>query len=178
MMPIFTACQKFAPCCGESWLRYIEWSKFHHLRELVSTDSILCPSLIDTLMDEDWEYNIHEDNRTHLFRDYHYLKRRIDYDAAKHNLLAIAECATKAFEPIQGFSFCGYDILDSDDSISVLTNCGGFPSIFATDDLNPLGLISELDRVSKIAATIRDTHADDHHCADCRVWGIARYDNT
>ncbi len=176
-MPMFTVCRKFDPRCGESWSRYIEWSGFHHLRELVSADSILCPSCVDQLKDEDWEFNIHADNRLHFFRDYEYLKRRIAYDASLHNLLAIFERPARAPEPIEGFTFCGYDILDSDDSISVLTNCGAFPSIYTADDLNPYGLITELDRVTKIAEAIRDTNADDHHCYDCRVWGIARYAN-
>ena len=177
MTPMFAACRKFDLRCGESWSRYIEWSGFRHINELVSTDSMLCPSLIDTLIEADWEFNIHADNRVYFFHDYEYLKRRISYDASRHNLLAITERPTQAPHPIDGFAFCGYDILDSDDSISVLTNCGAFPSIYTADDLNQFGLITDLGRVTKIAETIRDTNAEDHHCCDCRVWGIARYAN-
>jgi hypothetical protein len=175
MTPMFTACRKFGPQFRESWSRYIEWSGFRHINELVSTDSILCPSLIDSLIDADWEFNIHEDNRVFFFRDYEYLKRRINYDSSRQNLLAISERPAFAPEPIEGFAFCGYDILDSDGSISVLTNCGAFPSIYTADDLNQFGLITDLDRVTQIAELIRDTNASDHHCCDCRVLGIARY---
>ncbi len=175
MMPIFTARRKFDPRCGDYWLGYIEWSGFHHIKELVSTDSILSPSMIEALIDADWEFNVHTDNLVYFFHDFEYLKRRIVYDSSRHNLLAIFERPTQAPAQIEGFTFCGYDILDSADSISVLTNCGRFPLIYTPDDLNPLGLISDLGRVTEIAEAIRKTKADDHHCRDCRVWGIARY---
>ena len=177
MTPMFAACRKFDPRCGDSWWRYIEWSGFRHIEELVSTDSMLCPSLIEALVEADWEFNIHADNRVYFFHNYDYLKRRISYDASRHNLLAITERPTQTPDPIPGFTFCGYDILDSDDSISVLTNCGAFPSIYTADDLNCFGLIADLDRVTKFAETIRETNSDDHHCCDCRVWAIARYSN-
>jgi hypothetical protein len=53
MSPIFVACQKFDSSCGDAWSSYIDWSSFGHLQEVVSTDIMLCPSLIDTLIDED-----------------------------------------------------------------------------------------------------------------------------
>lgn len=175
MIPVFVACHKFNPSCGDSWSRYIEWSGFGHIQEIVSTDIMLCPSLIDTLIDEDWNFNIHADNRTHFFHDYEYLKRRIGYDASRHNILALIERPTHVSMSIDGFEFCGYDILDSGNSYSVLVNCGGFPSIYTADDLNQLGLVDDLDRVTKIAETIRDQYPDDDHCSDCYVVGISRY---
>ena len=171
MPPMFTVCRKFDSQCGDSWSRYIEWSGFHHIDELVSTDSILCPSLVD----EDWKFNIPADNLVYFFRDYEYLKQRVSYDPARHNLLAVTVRPAQPPDIIHGFEFCGYDIMDSHDSISVLTNCGAFPSIYSADDLNRFGLVTDLERVTKIAEAIRAANADDPHCRDCRVWGIARY---
>lgn len=173
-MPIFAAYQRFDPQCGDSWASYIEWSGLHHVREIISTDPMLCPSLIDTLIDDDWNFNIHADNRCYFFSDADYLKRRIKYDSSRHNILALSEQPTQIPEMINGFEFCGYDILDSFDSISVLLNCGGFPTIFATDDHNEFGLVDDLDHATKIAKTIRETNSEEPHCKDCRVWGIAR----
>ncbi|MEP0920016.1 hypothetical protein NC981_24745 [Leptolyngbya sp. DQ-M1] len=136
---------------------------------------MLCPSLISTLVDEDWNFNIHADNRLHCFHNYEYLKRRIRYDASRHNILALTERPTHVPAAIDDFAFCGYDILDSDDAISVLVNCGMFPSIYTAADLNQFGLVDDLDRVTNIAETIRDTYPDDHHCRNCHVFGIARY---
>ena len=177
MPPMFTACQKFDSQFGDSWSRYIEWSGFHHIDELVSTDSILCPSLIDNLVDVDWKFNIPADNLVYFFRDYEYLKQRVSYDPARHNLLAVTVRPAQTPGVIDGFEFCGYDILDSHDSISVLTNCGAFPSIYTAGDLNRFGLVTDLGRVTQIAEKIREANPDDHHCCDCRVWGIARYMN-
>ena len=175
MTPIFLACQKFDPSCGDSWSSYIEWSGLYHIQEVVSIDKILCPSLIDTLVDEDWDFNIHADNRLHCFHNYEYLKRRIRYDSSRHNILAVTERPNHVPTPIDGFALCGYDIVDSDHSISVLLNCRIFPPIYTAADLNQLGLVDDLDRITKIAETIRDTHPDDHHCCNCQVLGIARY---
>ncbi|MEO8893026.1 MAG: hypothetical protein ABI417_16175 [Coleofasciculaceae cyanobacterium] len=41
--------------------------------------------------------------------------------------------------------------------------------------MNQLGLVDDLERITKIAKTIRDAYPDDDHCGDCRVVGIARY---
>jgi hypothetical protein len=177
MISVFVACQKFEPSCGDSWSSYIEWSGLRHIEEIVSSDIILCPSLIDTLMDEDWNFNVHADNRLHFFYDYEYLKRRIGYDSSRHNILSLTEHPTRILPPIDGFTFCGYDILDSDNLISLLLNCCTAPSLCAAHDLNQLGLIDDLDRATKIAETTRDKYPDDHHCRDCHVFGIARYDS-
>lgn len=174
MIPVFAACQKYDPSWGDSWKKYIEWSGFHHIQEIVSTDSMLCHSLIETLIDEDWNFNVHADNRVHFFHDLDYLKRRIGTALTRANLLALFEEPTQEVEPLDGFTFCGYDILDSYDDISVLVNCGSFPTIYTPDDLNQYGLVSDLNRVRAIAQAIRDAHPEEPHCCECRVWGIAR----
>ncbi len=121
MSPIFVACQKFDLSCGDAWSSYIEWSGFRHLQEVISSDLILCPALIDSIIDEDWNFNIHANNRLHCFHDYKYLKRRIGYDSSRHNILALTEQPTHTPPPIDGFTFCGYDILDSDSTIGSLS---------------------------------------------------------
>jgi hypothetical protein len=175
MATIFAACKKFDPHCGNRWSDYLDWSGFHHLQELVSIDTILCPSLIEELIDEDWNFNIHADFRTDFFHDHEYLRRRVNYDSSRHNILALTEHPTHTPVLPDGFSHCGYDILDEWISNSVLTNCGEFSSIYTADDLNHFGLVDDLSRVKRIAKTIRKAHPNDDHCCDCRVWGIARY---
>lgn len=181
MIPIFAACQKFDSQRGDAWTHYVEWSGYAHLSEVVSIDTILCPSLIDALIDEDWNFNIHADYRFHFFHDYEYLKRRIVYDAARHNLLALIETPDSQVSVSDiwpnAFSFGGYDILDADNSISLLLNSGAFPSIFAPGDLNRLGLLDHFDRAVEIARGLRQLFPDDPHCGDGRIWAIARYTN-
>jgi hypothetical protein len=83
-LQMFAAHNRFDSSCGESWTRYIEWSGFRHISELVSTDTMLCPSVIDELIEADWAYNIHADFKTYMFHDFTYLKRRIQYDPKRH----------------------------------------------------------------------------------------------
>lgn len=172
---MFAAHYRFDSSCGDVWNDYVQWSGFHHIAELVSTDGMLCSPVITELANEDWEFNIHADFRTFLFHDLDYLKRRIDYDPHRHNLLQISERPAAPTLPPAGFELCGYDILDSDDSVSVLTNCGGFPAIFAPNEVNRCGLLDDLARADAIARSIREAEPDDHHCCDCRVWSLCRY---
>ncbi len=172
---IFMVNHRFDARSGDAWGRYVAWSGHRHLREVVTTDPMLCAPLIETLTAEDWAHNIHQDYRTHFFGDFSYLLGRAGFDAAHHNLLAVIEEPRRCPALPPGFEFCGYDVIDSDDAISVLLNCGGFPAIFSSNDLNPLGLIDGLGRALEIAAALRRQHGEDAHCEQCHVWGIARY---
>ncbi len=55
MPAIYSAVKRFDPACGESWTNFIEWCGLTQLREVISLDSILCPSVIviDELTAED-----------------------------------------------------------------------------------------------------------------------------
>jgi hypothetical protein len=174
-MQFYTAHRRFGPDSGDRWSSFIEWSGFRHVSEVVTTDELLGFALIDELIDEDWKYNIHSDCKMHFFRDLEYLKRRVGYRPELHNLLLITERPDSPTPAPDGFEFCGYDILDSFEAISVLTNCGGFPSIFSQIEVNRYCLLDELARADEIAAAIRLAEPEEPHCHDCRVWSICRY---
>jgi hypothetical protein len=174
-MQIFSAHQRFDPSCGDSWTDFIQYSGFNHILEVVSTDEMLCPSVLNELSDEDWQYNIHADYKVFYFHDLDYLKRRIEYDANRHNVLSLIERPDSPTVAQVGFEFCGYDVLDEWNSVSVLTNCGGFPDIFSSSEINPRGLLDELSRALEIAEKLRAAEPDDEHCRDCRVWSLCRY---
>jgi hypothetical protein len=175
--PIFYSINKrFGSFCGDSWQTYVAWRGISQVQETVTTDLMLCSSVLADLIDLDWTYNIHENYRTHLFHDADYLSQRVNFDPAIHNLLAIAPNPSSATQIPDHFVFCGYDILDSQDSISVLLNCGSFPSIFTDSELNPFGLLSDRDRVYEIANAIQIAYPEEAHCCDCRVWLISRSD--
>jgi hypothetical protein len=174
-MQMFAAHKRFGPSCGESWSNYIQWSGFHQIAELVSTDVMLCPLVLEELIDEDWQYNIHVDFKTYFFHNVEYLKRRIGYDPTRHNLLSLIERPESPIVAQSGFEVCGYDILDSYDSVSVLTNCGGFPAIFDPSEVNRYGLLDDLTRALDVSAKLRDAEPEDPHCGDCRVWSLCRY---
>lgn len=113
--------------------------------------------------------------KTYFFHDFEYLKRRIGYDPTRHNLLSLIERPNSPTVAQSGFEFCGYDVLDSHESVSVLTNCGGFPAIFGPSEVNRYGLLDDLSRALDVSAKLRDAEPGDPHCGDCRVWSLCRY---
>lgn len=174
-MPMYAAHFRFDPTCGDAWTSFLEFSGFHHIAELVSTDEMVCENVVEELLAEDWQHNIDADYQIFFFRDLDYLKRRIAYDPRRHNLLSIVERPALPTTPEPDFEFCGYDILDSFDSVSVLTNCGPFPGIFEPAEVNRYGLLNDLSRANEIAEQLRAANPQDAHCRDCRVWSLCRY---
>ncbi|MEZ4617436.1 MAG: hypothetical protein R2867_18260 [Caldilineaceae bacterium] len=55
----------------------------------------------------------------------------------------------------------GYDIMDGDYSISLLTNCGGFPDLFDNSRINRFGLLDEVAEAYAIRDHLRVAYADD-----------------
>ena len=45
--------EKFGPERGEVWADYVAWARLPQLRELVSLDGILCPSVFPDITAED-----------------------------------------------------------------------------------------------------------------------------
>jgi hypothetical protein len=173
---LFAARKRFCPQTDpEGWRGYLEFSGFRHIEELVSADSILCGDVITELVDEDWAHNFLSDNCITRFRDSKYLLQRPGIDLAVHNVLAIIERPSQSCEPVPAnFETCGFDILDTYDSVSVLTNCGQHPGIVDPNEVNQFGLIPSLERANEIAENLRKAFPKDAHCRDCRVWLIAR----
>ncbi|TWT88206.1 hypothetical protein Mal64_16850 [Pseudobythopirellula maris] len=171
----YSANAKFGPHCDERWTGYIAWRQVSQVSEIVSTDTLLCPNLIKEYTSQDWDHNVQEDYRTDFFLDPQYLRERVDYDPLLHNILAITVRPTCDPPVPDGFVHCGYDILDSFESLSVLTNCGSFPEIFPDSEINTLGLLDSRDRANAIANRIRTEYPEESHCMDCRVWYLARY---
>ena len=153
---------------------YRAFSGFHHITELVTLDLMMCPDLVDELRIEDWEYNVQEDFRTELFRDSSYLLSRQRLDASKHQLIAVLECPPAKFVVPNGFTICGYDIMDSYFGNSTLTNCGPIPEAFKPTDVNDFGLIDDRDNAFAIRDKMRALQPDDDHLGACEVWLLAR----
>lgn len=153
---------------------YRAFSGFHHITELVTLDSMMCPDVVDELRTEDWEHNVQEDFRTELFRDADYLISRQPLDALKHQVLAVLECPPSQFVVPNAFTICGYDIMDSYFGNSTLTNCGPIPEAFKPTDVNNFGLIDDRDKAFAIRDRMRALQPEDAHLGACEVWLLAR----
>ena len=172
---LFVAKRRFGRADGDKWAHYIEWSGLRQLREVVSLDQILCPTVPADLVAADWEHNVHADYLASYFRSLDYLKRRVRGEPYL-NLLAVLQNPSPADldgpNP-PGFAFLGFDVLDVHGDVSVLTNCGGFDDIFAKSELSEFGLLREASRAYRVQRDLRTAYPDDSH-SECDVWAIWR----
>ena len=173
MAVIYTAVERFEPVSGDSWRKYIEWSGLTQLREVVSLDGILCPTIFRELVAEDWEHNVQEDFKTSFFHDLDYVLGKVAGND-RANVLAVLH------EPTTGetglfadprFAFRGFDLVERDGEISALVNCGGFDKAFAPTDLSDCGLLIDHAQALSVQELLRAEYPDEQH-ADCDLWAI------
>ncbi len=88
MSVVYSAVRRLDPACDDDWDQYLAWSGLSQLRELVSLDGLLCPSVFGDLTLEDWAHNFHEDFKVHLFYDLDHLQRKTSGNK-RVNVLAI-----------------------------------------------------------------------------------------
>ena len=171
---LYTVRERFTPAHREDWGQYIEWRGFLHIDELITLDTILCCDRIEDLVPEDWHHNIQADFRLTWFTHLDYLRQRCPLRPGQDQLIAAIENPSQKFSPPAGFTHCGFDILDGEGSISVLTNCGRFPGLCEPTEVNRWGLMDDLAVARAIAAQIRVDFPDEPHCQHCQVWQVAR----
>lgn len=170
----YAALETFDPSHGESWEKYIAWSKLTHLREVVSHDSSLCPSIIEKPIAEDWDHMADADVSPLLFSDLDYLFRRVGQVDKKFQIIATAREPGK--DQIESFSdarfeFKGFDLVDGALGTSALTNCGGFDAALSPSDLSVCGLIEDYERALTVRKLLLKYYPEEHH-ANCEIWGV------
>jgi hypothetical protein len=176
IMPVvYSAVKRFDPACGEAWQKFIEWSRLTQLREVVSLDIVLCPSVIviDDLTAEDWQHNVNENFKCHLFNDLEYLLGKV---ARSDRVIVLALMQNPTVDEVRAFSdnhfnFRGFDLVELQTGISALVNCGGFPTAFSPADLSDCGLLMDHAKALSVQKLLRAEYPDEHH-ADCDVWAI------
>jgi hypothetical protein len=176
MQPLFIAKRPFDPSVGQGWDRYLAWSGLSQLREVVSLDTMLCPTVPEELTAADWDYNVHADYQVFFFRSLEYLLKRISTES-RLNILAVIQnpaAADLAAVTLPGFAFAGFDLVDVYGDVSALTNCGGFEGVFVNGELSELGLLPDLTRAREVQATLRGQYPKERH-AECHVWAIWRH---
>jgi hypothetical protein len=173
MTIVYSAVTRFDPDCGEEWEKFIEWSGLTQLREVISLDGLLCPTVFQELTEEDWQHNVHADYKTHLFRDLDYLLHKVSEDK-RMNLLAVMQepTATDLHSFVDPhFVFRGCDLIETEGSVSALVNCGGFDKAFSNTDLSEYGLLTDHAKALSVQQLLRNEYPDEHH-AECDVWAI------
>ena len=173
-MPLlYSAVQRFDPACGESWEKFIEWSGLTQLREVVSLDLILCPTVFQELVPEDWQHNVQEDYKTSLFHDLDYVLRRVAGED-RVNVLALMQNPTEgevcSFSDPR-FVLRGFDLVELQTGVSALVNCGGFAEAFASLELSDCGLLADHATAVNVRERLLAAYPDEPH-ANCCLWAI------
>lgn len=175
MQTLFVAKRPFDSSAGDRWDRYLAWSGLPQLREVVSLDTMLCPTVPEELTAADWDYNVQADYLVFFFRSLDYLLKRVAAEG-RLNILAVLQnptAADLAVVTLPGFTFAGFDLVDVHGDVSALTNCGGFEGVFANAELSELGLLTDLSRANEVQVSLRLQYPEERH-AECHVWAIWR----
>jgi hypothetical protein len=178
MQPWYIATKRFGPWDGETWRKYAEWAGLGGLRELVSLDAGLCPTLLPDIEPDYWPHIVNEDFMLHFFTDLDFLLAQIAA-VPERNLLCVYRNPPKQPTPPKGsahFEFVGYDVVDIHGDVSALTNCGGFPDVFSSDELLPFGLLPTRKRAVAVQAALKQRYPGHSH-TDCHVWAVFRAAN-
>ena len=175
MQTVFVAKRRFDPTAGERWHRYVAWSGLGQLREVVSLDEMLCPTVPEELIATDWDHNVHADYQTSYFRSLEYLRARVVGETSLNILAVLQNPSAGDLESVElpGFGFAGLDLLDVCGDVSALTNCGGFDEVFAKEEISDLGLLRDLPRAYEVQRDLGTTYPYESH-AQCHVWAIWR----
>jgi hypothetical protein len=173
MIPWFIATQQFTPE-DKSWKKYVEWSGLTQLKELISLDSALCPTILPKTKAEYWPHIVNEDFVLNFFLDFDFLIEQIKHIENKNVLCVFRNPRQIPAAPsAANFEFVGCDLLEVNGGVSALTNCGGFPDVFANAELSEVGLLKDFDRANEVNALLRSLHPNDPH-ANCDLWAIFR----
>lgn len=173
MTPWFIATEPFTPD-DQSWNKYMRWSGLTQLKELVSLDPILCPSVLKELKPDYWAHIVNEDFMLDYFVDFEYLSHEVVHLPKKNMLCVFRNPQQEPVAPsVAEFEFLGYDLVDIQNSASALSNCGGFPDVFVNSELSPQGLLPEFQRASEVRRILRSTHPEEVH-ANCNLWAVFR----
>ena len=175
MEPWFIATEPFNPSKGEAWTKYVAWSGLTQLNEIVSLDSMLCPTLLPDIKDDYWPHIVNEDFMLDFFVNLDFLLGQLPA-VAERNLLCVYRNPSRAPGPPvvpHRFEFVGYDLVDVMAGASALTNCGGFPDVFDNAELSSKGLLTSHTRAFEVQSDLRTKYPDEPH-ANCHVWAIFR----
>ena len=165
--------EKFGPDWGEKWLSYIKWRGLSNLTSFESIDGILRPNLFTPQTDQDWQNCVNADFKINLITNLSYARTVLGKNT-NADLVGVEIELDNTYEPTTGL--LGYDIIDSDCSISLLTNWGIDEKNLMSTHISENALIKELARAVEIRNTLRAKFSEDGHAEKCEIWAVYRID--
>lgn len=117
--------------------KYKEWSKLFHIRQVISLDCALCPSILVGDVKDDYRYLHGYDFYNDVLNDLDLLLDKIKGKKDIQILAVLREPKRDCVNILTDtrFGFYGYDLLEDFTRISALTNCGGFNKAFLPIDI-------------------------------------------
>jgi hypothetical protein len=168
---LYKIIESFSPNDGDNWISYCKWRGIW-FECFDSIDEIMRPNVFDEIDDEDWTRIFTDGNAVfNFFTDFDYALRKFR-KGGRGNLVGV--CFDGHDESHPGFR--GYDLLDSFNRVSLLTDFG-CDSAFAIIDkrLSPRALVLDLECANAIRAELLKALGDDSHVKDCKVVSIYNF---
>jgi hypothetical protein len=160
---------------SEGWTEYSEWAGLEDCEEYYSIDGIMRKGLFSPETGEDWENCVNEDFKTHIITNVEYANK-VAERLPNAEAIGIIEDPISAEEAVPSHhELVGYDILDGDGHISLVTNWGGRKENEKIKK-NRFALISQIKDAYDCKNDLRSEYPEDPHAADCEVWAIYRID--
>ena len=154
----------------EKWHPYMNFSGLNQIEAFCSLDGMLNYSLFTPDSVEDWDNCVKEDYKIDMITNLAYAKAVAERYPGAHIFGLIID-PQQAETPREG-QLLGYDILDYDYAISLLTNCGGFPDLFDNSRINRFGLLDDLAEAYAVRDKLRVGYANDPHAGACEVIAV------
>ncbi len=156
-MMLFTIIEKFNSSAGKIWEEFQFENGMEHLEEVISLDSMLCPSMenynsnkvtADVFLHLQIDSLLYED----LTLDFEPFLKNLNHS---YNLIALEFNSHKhPSTDIKHFIFKGYDLIDTKTRIIVLVNCGRLDKAFSATEINEYGLITDFEQAKIIQREI------------------------
>ncbi|MCF6285370.1 MAG: hypothetical protein L3K26_09300 [Candidatus Hydrogenedentes bacterium] len=158
--------EQFAPQNGEIWLGYLRWRGLN-LNRFDSLDGILRPDLFVPKSRMDWDNCVNEDFKLSLITNLGFAQATLGrFDDPF--LLGVEIELNEGHAPKDGL--LGFDIMERECHVSLVTNCGRDDLI--DDHVMPNGLIGDLQRVLLIRDSLRKGSFADAHAEHGEVWAV------
>jgi hypothetical protein len=171
----YIAVKKLDQDSSIAWKSFLKESQLTFVKDVVTLDSELCPSIVQKLSEEDWKHKAHEFVAHDIFSDLVYLEKRVSHENDVQ-ILAILPNPTPAdvgrfSNP--GFDFLGYELIDIETMVDPILNCSSFRDLIPTSNLNQNALISSYDRGNELQKELLKRFPNNLH-SDAVLFAIWR----
>ena len=150
---------------------------FAGLEEIVCLDSELCPSVIETLREEDWEHKVYEYLAHDFFNDLPYLIARTALHSDIQFLAVIPDPTPFDVDAFANpeFEFLGFELIDVDTRVDPILNCSSFEGL-TPKNLTKFGLISNYQQAKNLQNEIMEKFPEHVH-SETKIFAIWRRRN-